>query len=199
MNYFKFYSISFIIIVLDQVTKLLVHFNMEMGVMGEIHLVGDFFKLHYTLNPGMAFGVELGSIYGKIFLTTFRLAAIGVIAWYLHHLISQKAHIGFLVCMALILGGAVGNVVDSVFYGVLLDNAPYNAPMAWFNGQVVDMFYLDIWEGILPNWIPVLGGQYYSLWPIFNVADASIFMGVSFILICQKRFIGKEEPQAYAG
>jgi len=196
MNYLKYYLIAIAVIVLDQVVKLLVHFNMDMGAMGEIHLIGDVFKLHYTLNPGMAFGVELGSNYGKIILTTFRLIAIGGIAWYLSQLISRNSHRGFLICLALILGGAVGNVVDSIFYGVYLENAPYNAPTPWFNGQVIDMFYLDIWEGLLPHWVPILGGKYYSIWPIFNVADSSIFTGVTLILIFQKTFIKAEEPLA---
>ncbi len=192
MNYIKFYLISFAVIVLDQTIKLLVHYNMDMGMMGEIHVFGDIFKLHYTLNPGMAFGVELGSNYGKIVLTMFRLMAIVGIAWYLQQLITRNGHKGFLICMALILGGAVGNVIDSVFYGVYLGNAPYNAPTPWFNGQVIDMFYLDIWEGLLPTWVPILGGQYYSLWPIYNIADSSIFVGVLLILVFQKRFIGTE-------
>lgn len=189
MKYLKFYLISLLIIAIDQTVKLLVHYNMQMGIMGEIHVVGDLFKLHYTLNPGMAFGVELGSIYGKVLLTTFRLIAIGAIAWYLHQQIDKKGHVGFLICMALILGGAIGNVIDSVFYGVFLNNAPYYAPSPWFNGQVIDMFYLDIWEGYLPNWLPIMGGEYYALWPIFNIADSSIFLGVALILIFQKRFM----------
>jgi signal peptidase II len=189
MKYLKFYLISLAIIVIDQIVKLLVYKYMQMGVMGEIHLVGDLFKLHYTLNPGMAFGVELGSNYGKIILTTFRLIAIGAIGWYLHQQINLNGHVGFLVCMALILGGAIGNVIDSVFYGVFLNNAPYYAPTPWFNGQVIDMFYLDLWEGYLPSWLPLMGGEYYALWPIFNVADSSIFMGVMFILLFQKKFM----------
>jgi signal peptidase II len=192
MKNLRIYLISLCVIVLDQAVKLAVHYNMDMGMMGEVRVLGDVFKLHYVLNPGMAFGVEFGSNYGKIVLTSFRLVAIGGIGWYLYQLARKQAPMGFLVCMAMILGGAVGNVVDSVFYGVWLDNAPYGAPTPWFNGQVVDMFYLDIWEGILPQWIPVLGGQYYSLWPIFNVADASIFCGVAAILIFQKRFVLKE-------
>lgn len=192
MKYFKFYLISLSVILLDQVVKLWVHYSMDYGLAGEIRVLGDVFKLHYVLNPGMAFGVEFGSIYGKLLLTSFRLLAIGAIAWYLHDLITKNTHPGFVICMSLILGGAVGNVIDSVFYGVLLNNAPYNAPIPWFNGQVIDMFYLDIWEGVLPSWIPLLGGQYYSLWPIFNLADASIFLGVTLILIFQKRFMTKD-------
>ena len=189
MKYLKFFLISLFIIVLDQTVKLLVYSNMQMGIMGEIKLVGDLFKLHYTLNPGMAFGVEFGSNYGKLFLTSFRLIAIGAIIWYLLDQIRKEGNLGFLICISLILGGAIGNVIDSVFYGVFLNNAPYYAPSPWFNGQVIDMFYLDLWEGYLPNWLPLMGGEYYALWPIFNIADSSIFLGVALILIFQKRFM----------
>jgi signal peptidase II len=95
--------------------------------------------------------------------------------------------------MAAILGGAVGNLIDSVFYGVLLGNAPVNAKTPWFHGQVVDMIYVDIWEGILPRWIPLVGEEYYSFWPIFNVADSSIFVGVAILLLFQRRFFKKKE------
>ena len=189
MKYLKFFLISLFIIALDQTVKLLVYSNMQMGIMGEIKLIGDLFKLHYTLNPGMAFGVEFGSNYGKLFLTSFRLIAIGAIIWYLLDQIRKEGNLGFLISISLILGGAIGNVIDSVFYGVFLNNAPYYAPSPWFNGQVIDMFYLDLWEGYLPNWLPLLGGEYYALWPIFNIADSSIFLGVALILIFQKRFM----------
>ncbi|BDD02679.1 lipoprotein signal peptidase [Aureibacter tunicatorum] len=185
MKYAKYYLAALAVIVIDQIVKLLVHFYMPMGSAGEIQVLGDWFKLHYTLNPGMAFGMELGSDYGKLFLTTFRLFATGGIAYYLYYLAKKNVSRGLLWCIALILGGAIGNVVDSIFYGVFLNNAPYNAPSPWFHGQVVDMFYVDIWEGYLPEW---LGGGYMALWPIFNVADASIFIGVAIIIIFQKRF-----------
>lgn len=188
MKYGKFYLLSIGIIILDHVVKLLVHYNMEMGLAGQIPVFGDWFKLHYTLNPGMAFGMELGSEHGKLILTLFRLVAMVGIAYYLYYLAKRKAHPGLLWSVALILGGAVGNVIDSTFYGVLLDNAPYNASTPWFHGQVVDMFYIDIWEGRVADWVPIWGGKYIALWPIFNIADASIFVGVAIILIFQKRF-----------
>lgn len=188
MKYGKYYLLSIGIIILDHVVKLLVHYNMEMGLAGQIPVFGDWFKLHYTLNPGMAFGMELGSEYGKLILTVFRLIAMVGIAYYLYHLAKKRTHPGLLWCVALILGGAVGNVIDSTFYGVLLDNAPYNASTPWFHGQVVDMFYIDIWEGRVADWVPIWGGKYIALWPIFNIADASIFVGVAIILIFQKRF-----------
>lgn len=194
MGVLKFFLLSFGIIILDQSVKMLVHLNMEMGLSGQILLIGDWFKLHYTLNPGMAFGIELGTVYGKLGLTVFRFFAMIALAWYIYHLNKNNAKRGFIWCMALILGGAVGNVIDSIFYGVILDNAPKSAPFPWFYGQVIDMFYFDIWEGFLPQWLPIVGGEYYSFWPIFNIADASIFVGVAILLIFQKSLLTDTQP-----
>ena len=188
MKYFKYYLLSLLVIAIDQVVKVLVHYNMEMGLPGEIHLIGNWAKLHYTTNPGMAFGVELGSSYGKLILSSFRLVAMVGIGYYLYYLWKSKAHTGLIWCVALILGGAIGNLIDSIFYGVIFDNAPYGSSTPWFHGQVIDMFYLDIWEGIIPHWVPIIGGQAMSLWPIFNVADSAIFIGVVIILFNQKKF-----------
>ena len=94
-----------------------------------------------------------------------------------------------LVCMSMILAGAIGNVIDSVFYGIIFDNAPLNSPFNLFYGQVIDMFYIDIWEGYIPSSIPILGGTYLSLWPVFNLADSYIFVGVAVLIIFQKNFI----------
>lgn len=190
-----FYLLAFAIIILDQVVKMLVHYKMEMGLAGQIQVFGDWFKLHYTLNPGMAFGMQLGSPYGKWVLSLFRLFAVGAIIYYLYLLYQKKVHQGLLICIALILGGAIGNVIDSTFYGVLLDNAPASASTPWFHGQVIDMFYIDIWEGRLPSWIPIIGGDYMALWPIFNIADASIFVGIGIILIFQKYFFEAEKKE----
>ena len=193
MKYLKYYLLSIGIIALDQAVKLAVHYNMEMGVMGQIPIFGDWFKLHYTLNPGMAFGMELGSEYGKLILTVFRLFAMVGIGYYLYVLAVKRVHPGLLWSVALILGGAIGNVIDSALYGVLLDNAPADSSTPWFHGQVVDMFYVDIWEGRVAEWVPILGGDYMALWPIFNVADASIFVGVGIILLMQNRFFEQEK------
>jgi signal peptidase II len=187
MKYFKFYLLTIGVIILDQVIKLIVFYNMDLG--HEIPVFGEWFKIHYTVNPGMAFGLELGSEFGKFALTTFRLIAMVGIGYYLFTLIKKEVPVGLSWCIALILGGAIGNVIDSTFYGVLLEgNAPVNAVTPWFHGQVIDMFYVDIWEGRVIDWVPLFGGDYLSLWPIFNIADASIFVGVSFILIFQKHF-----------
>ncbi|MDR7131582.1 signal peptidase II [Algoriphagus sp. 4150] len=192
-KYLKYFGIALLVIIIDQAVKMLVHFQMDFGSPGQIPIFGDWFKLHYTTNPGMAFGMELGSDYGKLLLTSFRLVAMVGIGYYLYYIIEKKQPSLYIVCIAMILGGAIGNLVDSVFYGVWLNNAPYNASTPWFHGQVVDMFYFDIWEGNLPEWLPVWGGSYTALWPIFNVADAAIFIGVAMILIFQGRFF-PEKP-----
>lgn len=191
MRNFRFFLISFLIILTDQAIKMAVHFWMEPGYFGQIELLGSIFKLHYTLNPGMAFGIQLGSIYGKLILTTFRIFAMFGIGYYLYLLTKRQQPFGLLISVGLILGGAIGNLIDSVFYGIFLGNAPEGAPMAWFHGQVIDMFFVDFWEGILPTWLPVWGGMYYST-PIFNFADASIFCGVASIILFQKHFF--EQP-----
>ena len=163
-----------------------------------IPLVGDFFKLHYVTNPGMAFGVEIGGNYGKIILTTFRILAMFGIAYYIKKIFTQGLHKAYQICVALIFGGAVGNLIDSIFYAVLDPNLIVkikddsgnliNPPTPWFYGKVIDMFYIDIAHGYTPVDWPIFNGVYYSFWPIFNIADAAIFCSVIFILIKQKTF-----------
>ena len=198
--YFKFFGVALLIIAIDQLTKMLVHFNMEYGLAGQIKIFDDWFKLHYTLNPGMAFGLEIGGNYGKLWLTLFRMAAMGGISYYLYSIIKQRLHPGYILCVSLILGGAIGNLIDSIFYGVWLNNAPADVPTPWFHGQVVDMIFVDIWEGMLPERLPIIGGQWYSFWPIFNIADASIFCGVFTIIIFQNKFFkenGSEKGESH--
>ncbi len=192
-RYYKYFLLTLVVIAIDQAVKLLVHFNMVFGQNGEIKVFGDWFKLHYILNEGMAFGLRFGSEWGKLGLTVFRLVAIVVIATYLYKLAKRNYNTGLLWTIALILGGAMGNVIDSIFYGVYLNNAPYDAVTPWFHGKVVDMFYLDVWEGIVASWVPFWGGEYIALWPIFNVADVCIFLGVLLLLVFQKRFFGRSK------
>ncbi|MBC6991758.1 MULTISPECIES: lipoprotein signal peptidase [Hymenobacter] len=192
MKYWKYYLLALLVIVIDQVSKWAVHTYMLPGMPGEIPVFGNWFKLHYTLNPGMAFGVELPPPYGKILLTGFRLLAMFGISYYIFKLWQRKASNGLIWCVALILGGAIGNLIDSIFYGIIYNNAPFGAPTPWFHGQVIDMLYADIYEGFLPaNW-PLIGGTHLSLWPIFNIADSAIFVGVVLILLNQNRFFNHE-------
>jgi signal peptidase II len=184
----KYFLFALLLIVIDQGIKLWMHFDVIPNHFGEIDLIPKFLKLHYITNKGMAFGMELGGDYGKLALTLFRLVAMGVIAWYLTKLAREGAHKGLLWSLAAILAGAIGNVLDSTFYGVFLNNAPFDSQSPWFHGQVIDMFYAYGLDGYWPDWVPILGGTYNNT-PIFNFADACIFCGVLAILLFQKSFI----------
>lgn len=188
----KYFLIALAVIFIDQASKLLVYATMnENDYFG---VLGNFFKIHYILNPGMAFGLKLGAPYGKLILTLFRVLAVAGIFYYVIYLVRKKAHTGFIMCVALILGGALGNVIDSTFYGIFLPgNLPKDAPMALFHGQVIDMLYIDICHCEMPSWLPIIGGEKYHLWPIFNIADSSIFIAVVIILFRQKAFFGKNK------
>jgi signal peptidase II len=187
MKIYKYFILALVIIVIDQTSKLLVHKYMYLHQ--EISVIGEWFKLHYLLNPGMAFGIRWNNEFGKLALTAFRIAAMFGIGYYLWKMAQRKAHTGFLWCMALILGGAVGNVIDSIFYGVVLNNHPADSPTPWFHGQVIDMLFFPIFDLYWPDWMPVIGGDYFLFFsPVFNIADSSIFIGVVVILFCQRIF-----------
>lgn len=191
MGYIKYFLIALLVIFIDQVSKLLVHHNMYLHQ--EINVLGEWFRLHYLLNPGMAFGIRWESEFGKLALTLFRIVAMFGISYYMITMVKKKAHSGFLICLALILGGAIGNVIDSTFYGVFLNNAPVDSPTKWFHGQVIDMLYFPLFDFYWPEWVPFKGGQYFEFFsPVFNIADSSIFIGVATILISQKRFFAEQ-------
>jgi signal peptidase II len=194
---YKFLFLTLILIVIDQAIKLWMFYDVVPNHYGEIDLIPDFFKLHYVENKGMAFGMELGGDYGKLILTTFRLGAMVGICWYLVHLAQKNAHSGLLWSIAAVLGGAIGNVIDSTFYGVFLKNAPLGVSTPWFHGQVIDMFYAYGLDGQYPDWIPFLGGEYNTM-PIFNFADACIFCGVVSILIFQRTFFEFEGEKRHS-
>lgn len=195
MKVLKYFLIALFIICLDQASKLLVHKYMYLHE--EVNVIGEWFKFHYLLNPGMAFGIKWDSEFGKLALTVFRIFAMFGIGYYLFQMERKKSHRGFLVCLALILGGAIGNVIDSTFYGVFLDNAPIDSPTKWFHGQVIDMLFFPVVDFTWPAWFPFLGGEYFLFFsPVFNIADSSIFIGVVSILIFQKRFFQEKEETA---
>ena len=135
----------------------------------------------------MAFGIQFGFKYGKLLLTLGRIVATILIGRYIWQFSQNKSIPNLLLWgWAFIFGGAIGNVIDSTFYAILLDNAPYDAPMSWGYGQVIDMIYLDIWEAKLPSCLPLIGGKYLSLFPICNIADIAIILGVAFIFFARK-------------
>ena len=194
MKIYRYFLLAIVVIIIDQASKLLIHHYMNLH--DEITVIGNEqygFKLHYLLNPGMAFGIRWKNEFGKLALTVFRIAAMFGIGYYLWKMAKRDAHAGFLWCMALILGGAVGNVIDSTFYGVLLNNHPEDSPTPWFHGQVIDMLYFPLFDFTIPYWVPFKEGEFFTLFsPVFNIADSSIFIGVVIILIFQKRFFKEQ-------
>ncbi|WP_243018179.1 MULTISPECIES: lipoprotein signal peptidase [Candidatus Cardinium] len=177
-QFLKYFSITFLIILADQASKLWVYANMEMGIDEQMKLLGNIFKLTYTLNPGMAFSIHLGFKYGKLLITMFRFSASLYICWYIIQCVRKSAPAAWIWGWALVLGGAIGNSIDSIFYGVYLNNAPADAPMKWFYGQVIDMLHIDLWSGVLPSWLPIWGNYYIYCLPIFNIADVAVSVGL---------------------
>lgn len=171
---------TFAIVLVDQVTKVIVKATMLPGE--SIPVIGDFLKWTFTENPGMAFGFELwdGEPIGKLALSVFSVVATILIFFYLRHVRESPA--GYRISLALILGGAIGNVIDRVFYGVFWEYGHI------FFGNVVDFIHFDIWRGFVPDSVPILGGKYLSIFPIGNIADLAIIAGVVGVLWTQKAF-----------
>ncbi len=185
-----------IVLLADQVSKILVKTNMTLGE--SIPVFGDWFILHFTENYGMAFGMEFSGEYGKLFLSLFRIVAVFFIAWYLHRLVVRSAHKGFILSVSLIFAGAVGNIIDSAFYGLIFSDSygqvagflPEEGGYGSFlHGKVVDMLYFPLITGTFPSWIPFWGDQPFIFFrPVFNLADAAITTGVFMVIVFQKKF-----------
>lgn len=188
-----------LIIILDQALKIWVKTNMVLGQ--EYHILGNWFIIHFIENNGMAFGMEIAGKFGKIILSLFRIGAVVGIGWYLIHLIKQKASTGLIITISVIMAGALGNIIDSAFYGMIFSNSYYHVASmfpaeggysSFLHGRVVDMFYFPVLKGTFPDWIPFRGGDNFIFFrPVFNIADSSITVGVTLILIFQKRFFNK--------
>lgn len=190
-----------IVLFIDQVVKFWVKLNMTIGQ--DFHIIGDKFLIHFIENNGMAYGMEFGGEFGKLLLTLFRIVAVGGIGYGLHYMVKNKYHRGFILNVALIFAGALGNIIDSTFYGLLFNESTFyqtaslfpdgGGYASLFHGKVVDMLYFPLIQGTFPTWLPIWGGEDFLFFrPVFNVADAAISIGVFFILLFQKRYFKEE-------
>ncbi len=185
------------VLLADQVVKVLVKTNMTLGQ--NIPVFGDWFIIHFTENAGMAFGIEFAGSYGKLILSIFRIVAVVFIGAYLAQIVKKDAHTGLIASVSLILAGALGNIIDSAFYGMIFSESYFNQVAVAFpetggyasflHGKVVDMLYFPVIQCDLPSWVPFWGGKDFIFFrPVFNLADSSITTGVAILLVFQKRF-----------
>ena len=188
--------IILLVLIIDQTLKIWIKTHMILGQ--EYDILGNWFIIHFTENNGMAFGMEFWGTKGKILLTLFRIVAVIGIGWYMKILIKQKAPKMVIISITLIMAGALGNIIYSVFYGVLFDESFYRIAeflpqdggyTTWFQGRVVDMFYFPLFRGHYPSWFPFWANNEFIFFrPVFNIADSVITVGVAYILIFERSF-----------
>jgi signal peptidase II len=202
------------ILVVDQALKIYIKTNYHLNTSSNV--IGSWFQLYFVENPGMAYGWKFGGNWGKLALTVFRLFAVIFGTWYLAKIIKQNYSKGFIICAGLIYAGALGNLIDSCFYGLIFDKGMLFDPVlndyvsysglakfssdgyaSFLHGNVVDMLYFPLIKGHFPDWFPFWGGDDFEFFrPIFNIADASISTGVITILLFQKSFFKQRSNEA---
>jgi len=199
-------SIIIILLILffDQLLKIWIKTNMMLG--DEIIIAKNWFIIHFVENNGMAFGLEFGNSIGKYFLSVFRIVAIGAIGWYIAKLWKKEVPFGVIICFSLIMAGAIGNILDSAFYGLIFNDSygriatlfpPGGSYSSFLQGRVVDMFYFPLISGNYPSWLPFVGGDDFIFFrPVFNLADSSITVGIISILIFYRRFFDEKHVHA---
>ncbi len=192
----KPFVIVLLVLIADQALKIWVKTHMMIGQ--EYKIIGDWFIIHFIENNGMAFGMELAGKFGKIILSVFRIVAVVGIAYYLKQLYKKDVSYGLIFSISLVLAGAIGNIIDSAFYGMIFnDSYPQVASLfpaeggysSFLHGKVVDMFYFPILEGNFPEWLPKWGGEHFVFFrPVFNIADSAITIGIAIILIFHRKY-----------
>ena len=200
MSLKKAYLLIFIILLVDQISKIYIKTHFELG---EEVVVFNWFKILFIENEGMAWGAKLSDISSyitdstaKLFLSLFRVFAVCGIGYWLFQSLQKQASTMLIVSVTLVFSGALGNIIDSVFYGLLFDTSsgqiasflPEKGYSGLFYGNVVDMLYFPMFKGYFPDWIPFVGGQYFSFFdPVFNIADMAISTGVGLLLFFNKK------------
>ena len=211
MKKFHLVIIVLLVLLIDQTLKIYIKTSFPLNTSRAV--AGNWFQLYFVENPGMAYGWKFGGNFGKLALTIFRMGAVVFGTWYLGSIIKRQYHKGFIICAALIYAGALGNLIDSCFYGMIFDKGMLYDPQlndyvnytglatfsghgyaSFLHGNVVDMLYFPVIHGTFPKWFPIWGGESFEFFrPIFNVADAAISIGVITILLFQKRFFGQRK------
>ena len=190
----KLFTTAFIVLLVDQILKIWIKTHM---VLGQDIQIFNWFIIHFTENNGTAFGIEFGGEIGKIILTLFRIIVVVIGIYYIKTIVNEPLPNGVLISLGLIVGGAIGNIIDSCFYGLIFNDSYNNIATllpesggyaGLFSGKVVDMFYFPLINTTLPNWLPILGGDHFIFFkPVFNIADAGISTGIFLILIFYRK------------
>jgi signal peptidase II len=191
----KIFFTAFILVLLDQILKIWIktHFTLEDGFQ-----IYDWFKIYFIENPGMAFGWEIPHKYGKPALTLFRIIVVVIGIFYVKSIVKLSMPKGALIGLGLIIGGAIGNIIDSSFYGIVFNESSKTTIASFMpesggyssllHGKVVDMFYFPLIDGDFPNWLPIWGGEPFIFFsPVFNIADAGISIGIFMILLFYRK------------